>query len=125
MAMAIYGVAVVVAPILGPTLGGYITDNYSLAVDLLHQHPGRDPLAGHDPASSSRTRRGWTRKSEDVEEGIDVDYVGLSLISLTLGSLEVLYAKGQEWDWFGDPYAGSRRSPRSCWSPGSPSSPGS
>ena len=37
MAFAMYGMAVVVAPAIGPTLGGWITDNYQLALDFLHQ----------------------------------------------------------------------------------------
>ena len=36
--------------------------------------------------------------------GLKIDYIGLGLVSIGLGSLEVLYAKGQEWDWFGDPF---------------------
>ena len=37
-------------------------------------------------------------------QGLNIDYIGLALVSLGLGSLEVIYAKGQEWDWFGDPF---------------------
>ena len=40
MAFAVYGIAVVMAPALGPTLGGWITDNYHLALDFLHQYSG-------------------------------------------------------------------------------------
>jgi DHA2 family multidrug resistance protein len=104
MAMAIYGVAVVVAPILGPTLGGWITDNYSwrwifyinvpvgilsliLTYFIVEDPPGMD-------AKVKATRA----------KGLSFDYVGLSLISLGLGSLEVIYAKGQEWDWYNDPF---------------------
>ncbi len=104
MAMAIYGVAVVVAPIMGPVLGGYISDNHSwrwifyinipvgiLSLILTH-------FVVQDPPGAERERRAnWKR-------GIKIDYIGLTLISLGLGSLEVLYAKGQEWDWFGDPF---------------------
>jgi DHA2 family multidrug resistance protein len=104
MAMAIYGVAVVVAPILGPTLGGFITDNYSwrwifyinvpigIISLLLTSMIVQDP-----PGMAEERRRNWKR-------GLSVDYVGLSLVSLGLGFLEVIYAKGQEWDWFGDPF---------------------
>ena len=38
------------------------------------------------------------------ERGLSIDYIGLGLVAVGLGSLEVLYAKGQEWDWFGDPF---------------------
>jgi MFS transporter, DHA2 family, multidrug resistance protein len=104
MAMAIYGVAVVVAPILGPVLGGYISDNYSwrwifyinipvgiLSLILTHF------IVPDPPGENERLRANWKR-------GIKIDYIGLILVSLGLGSLEVLYAKGQEWDWFGDPW---------------------
>ncbi len=104
MAMAMYGVAVVVAPILGPVLGGYISDNYSwrwifyinipigiisltLTYFIVQDPPGMD----------EEVRKNWGR-------GLNIDYIGLALVSLGLGSLEVLYAKGQEWDWFGDPF---------------------
>jgi MFS transporter, DHA2 family, multidrug resistance protein len=104
MAMALYGVAIVVAPILGPVLGGYISDNYSWRwifylnvpigiVSLVLTHfIVRDP-----PGMDEEVRANWRR-------GLKIDYVGLALVSLGLGSLEVLYAKGQEWDWFGDPF---------------------
>ena len=102
MAMAVYGVAVVVAPILGPTLGGWITDNYSwrwifyinvpigvlslfLTSFIVQDPPGM-------AAEVKRNRR----------QGARIDYVGLSLVTLGLGALEVLYAKGQEWDWLND-----------------------
>ena len=104
MAMAIYGVAVVVAPILGPVLGGYISDNYSwrwifyinipigiislILTSIIVQDP---------PGTDEEVRKNW-------RAGLKIDYIGLALVSLGLGSLEVLYAKGQEWDWFGDPF---------------------
>ena len=102
MAMAIYGVAVVVAPILGPTLGGWITDNYSwrwifyinipigVLSLILTSFIVTDP-----PGMAEQVRRNRAK-------GIKVDYIGLSLVTIGLGSLEVLYAKGQEWDWFHD-----------------------
>ena len=104
MAMAIYGVAVVVAPILGPVLGGYISDNYSwrwifyinvpigILSLLLTSFIVRDP-----PGMDEQVRKNW-------KQGIRIDYVGLILVSIGLGSFEVLSAKGQEWDWFGDPF---------------------
>ena len=104
MAMALYGMAIVVAPILGPVLGGYISDNYSwrwifyinvpvgIVSLLLTNFVVQDP-----PGMAEEVRANWRR-------GLNIDYIGLALISLGLGSLEVLYAKGQEWDWFGDPF---------------------
>jgi MFS transporter, DHA2 family, multidrug resistance protein len=104
MAMAMYGVAIVVAPILGPVLGGYISDNYSwrwifyinipigVASLILTSFIVQDP-----PGTDEEVRKSWKR-------GLKIDYIGLGLVSIGLGSLEVLYAKGQEWDWFGDPF---------------------
>jgi MFS transporter, DHA2 family, multidrug resistance protein len=104
MAMAMYGVAVVVAPILGPIVGGYISDNYSwrwifyinipvgIVSLILTSMVVRDP-----PGMAEEVRKNWKR-------GLRIDYIGLGLVSIGLGSLEVLYAKGQEWDWFGDPF---------------------
>ncbi|QEH36635.1 Multidrug export protein EmrB [Aquisphaera giovannonii] len=104
MAMAIYGVAVVVAPILGPLLGGYITDNYSwrwifyinipigiLSLVLTH-FIVQDP-----PGMAKETRANLAR-------GLNIDFIGLGLVSVGLGSLEVIYAKGQEWDFYNDPF---------------------
>jgi DHA2 family multidrug resistance protein len=95
MAMAMYGVAVVVAPILGPVLGGYISDNYSwrwifyinvpigIVSLILASFIVQDP-----PGMDEDVRRNRKR-------GLNIDYIGLGLVSVGLGSLEVLYAKGQ------------------------------
>ena len=104
MALAIYGVAVVVAPILGPTLGGWITDNYSwrwifyinvpvgiLSLTLTY-FVVQDP-----PEMAEVVRKGRARIGQ-------IDYIGLSLVTLGLGSWEVILAKGQEWDWYNDPF---------------------
>ena len=104
MAMAIYGVAVVVAPILGPVLGGYISDNYSwrwifyinIPIGVLSLF--LTSFIVHDPPEMA------TERKANWKKGLSIDYIGLGLVSLTLGSLEVVYAKGQEWDWFGDPF---------------------
>ena len=53
MAFAVYGVAVVMAPAIGPTLGGWITDNYSLALDFLRQYSGGDFVSDPDLAPDS------------------------------------------------------------------------
>jgi len=101
MAMAIYGVAVVVAPILGPTLGGWITDNYSwrwifyinIPIGILSLF--LTSIIIHDPPEMEAMR------VRNRQKGFDIDYIGLGLVALGFGSLEVIYAKGQEKDWFG------------------------
>ncbi len=96
MAFAIYGMAVVLAPALGPTLGGYITDNYSwrwvffinVPVGLLSLFLSHRMVT--DPP--------WL---EDLKRKVgSIDVVGLGLITIGLGSLEVVLDKGQEEDWF-------------------------
>jgi DHA2 family multidrug resistance protein len=96
MAFAIYGMAVVLAPALGPTLGGFITDNYSwrwvffinVPIGLLSLFLSNRMLT--DPP--------WLTAKKGKTSSIDV--VGLGLITLGLGSLEVVLDKGQEKDWF-------------------------
>ncbi|MBU6410720.1 MAG: DHA2 family efflux MFS transporter permease subunit [Verrucomicrobia bacterium] len=95
MAMGVYGIGVVTAPILGPVLGGWITDNYSwrwiffsklpagfLAIWLIQKFI-------HDPH--------WIRNARPAR----LDVIGLSFMSLWLGCQEVLLDKGQEDDWSG------------------------
>ena len=96
MAFAVYGMAVVLAPAIGPTLGGFITDHFSwrwiffinipvgLVSLLLTQRLVSDPP--HIQAAKERTGR--------------IDYVGLGLIAVGLAFLEIVLDKGQEDDWF-------------------------
>ncbi len=96
MAFAIYGMAVVLAPAIGPTLGGWITDNASwrwifflnVPVGLLSLFLSHRLV--EDPP--------WVRAKG---RAIPVDYVGLSLIVVGLGALQVVLDKGQRDDWFG------------------------
>ncbi|HWE02330.1 MAG TPA: DHA2 family efflux MFS transporter permease subunit, partial [Tepidisphaeraceae bacterium] len=95
-AFAIYGVAVVVAPAIGPALGGWITDNYSwrwiffmnIPVGLLSlfltYHMVQDP-----PSAVEATKR-------ERAKGIRVDYTGFAFTALAFGSLQVVLDKGQE-----------------------------
>lgn len=97
LAMAIFAMGAVLGPILGPLLGGYITDNYSwrwifninvpvgvLALGLIW-------LYIKDPDYLERRKRGDS-----------VDVIGLALLSLGLGCLQVVLDKGQQDDWFND-----------------------
>ncbi|MBB5339429.1 DHA2 family efflux MFS transporter permease subunit [Tunturiibacter gelidoferens] len=99
-AFAVYGLAVITAPIVGPTLGGWITDNYDwrwiffinipvaiLSLFLTHRLI-EDPPAIKEEVKAAR--RG----------GFKLDYIGFGLIALTFGSLEVVLDKGQQDDWF-------------------------
>src|SRR5271165_6865380 len=94
-AMAMYGLGVVVAPVLGPTLGGILTDQYSwrwafyinipigfLALFMISKFVSDPPYI------------------RDAKPG-RIDAIGLGLLALWLGALQVILDKGQEDDWFG------------------------
>jgi DHA2 family multidrug resistance protein len=96
MAFAIYGMAVVLAPALGPTLGGFITDNYSWRwVFFINVPVG---ILSLFLSSRMVTDPPWLTKMKGKTGPIDV--VGLGLIVMGLGSLEMVLDKGQEDDWF-------------------------
>jgi len=96
MAMAVYGMGVVLAPIIGPTLGGWITDSYSWRwIFLINIPVGILSLTLctfliFDPPYLERRRLGAFR----------IDYGGLGLIAVGLGCLEVFLDEGQRKDWF-------------------------
>jgi MFS transporter, DHA2 family, multidrug resistance protein len=100
-AFAIYGVAVVVAPVVGPTLGGWISDTYSWHwVFLINVPMGLISLflvgtLVNEPSGVEEERR------ELLRNGLRVDYVGFVLIAVGLGSLEFVLDEGQRNDWFG------------------------
>lgn len=96
MAFAIYGMAVVLAPAVGPTLGGFITDNYSWRwVFFINVPVGIFSLL---LASHMVSDPPWLEEAKKKVRGID--FPGIALIALGLGCLEVVLDKGQEDDWF-------------------------
>ncbi|MGA7156934.1 MAG: DHA2 family efflux MFS transporter permease subunit [Acidobacteriaceae bacterium] len=109
MAMAVYTVAIMCAPVLGPTLGGWITDNYSwrwifyinIPVGILCAFFTRMVLT--DPEHLTLKR---LQMKADRLRGIklQVDGTGLALISIGLASLEIVLDKGQELDWLGSSF---------------------
>ncbi|HKB97450.1 MAG TPA: DHA2 family efflux MFS transporter permease subunit [Terriglobales bacterium] len=96
MAFAVYGVAVVMAPAIGPTLGGWITDNFSwrwiffvnIPVGILSLLLTSRLI--QDPPYLKRRKLSETK----------IDYIGLGLVALGLGTLQVVLDKGQRDDWF-------------------------
>ena len=97
MAFALYGITAIIAPTIGPTLGGWITDNYSwrwifyinLPVGLLALFLAYRMV--EDPPYLKLSRTG----------GIRLDYIGIGFLALGVGALQVVLDKGQEDDWFG------------------------
>ncbi|WIW48120.1 DHA2 family efflux MFS transporter permease subunit [Bradyrhizobium sp. 62B] len=100
-AFAIYGVAVVVAPVIGPTLGGWITDTYTWQwVFLINVPMGLLSLflvgtLVREPSGAEEERERLLSK------GLRVDYIGFLLVAIGLGSLEFVLDEGQRNDWFG------------------------
>jgi MFS transporter, DHA2 family, multidrug resistance protein len=100
-AFAIYGVAVVVAPVIGPTLGGWITDTYTWHwVFLINVPMGMLSLflvgtLVKEPSGAEEERQ------KLLSKGLRVDYVGFLLVAIGLGSLEYVLDEGQRNDWFG------------------------
>jgi len=101
IAMAIYGMGVVVAPTLGPTLGGWITDNYSWRwIFLLNVPVGIVSLAMISLLISDPVH--LIRKT--FKQGLRIDFLGLGLLSVGLGFLQVVLDKGERDDWFGSTF---------------------
>ncbi|MCU1257785.1 MAG: drug resistance transporter, EmrB/QacA subfamily [Bryobacterales bacterium] len=99
MAFAMYGMAVVVAPAIGPTLGGWITDNFdwrwifyiNVPIGILSLFLTQRMVEDPPYLQAERHKRG---------NKLSVDYIGLGLIALAIGCLQVVLDKGQEADWF-------------------------
>ncbi len=101
LAFAVYGMAVVVAPALGPTLGGFLTDSVGWRwIFFLNVPVGVVSLllTGRllvDPPHLVRAR----------ERGrVPIDFPGLALIALGVGAFQIVLDKGQEDDWLGSPF---------------------
>jgi MFS transporter, DHA2 family, multidrug resistance protein len=100
MAFAVYGIAVVMAPAIGPTLGGWITDNFSwrwiffvnIPVGVLSLTLTQRLI--QDPPYFRRRKLSETH----------IDYIGLGLVAIGLGCLQVVLDKGQRDDWFGSTF---------------------
>src|SRR5262249_9146276 len=101
VAMAAYGMGIIVAPIIGPTLGGWITDSYSwrwifyinipigvLAVSMIRTFVADPPYL--------RQVEGWSS-----------DFLGFGPLVVWIGALQLVLDKGQEADWFGSTWI--------CW----------
>jgi DHA2 family multidrug resistance protein len=103
-AMTLFGLAALLAPVVGPTLGGWITDQYSWRWVFLINVPvgllafGACFLKLRDPDYLVEARRELRRRP------FSFDSIGLSLLVIVMVCWEVVLSKGQEWDWLGDPF---------------------
>jgi MFS transporter, DHA2 family, multidrug resistance protein len=96
LAFALYGITAIMAPTIGPTLGGWITFNYSwrwiffinLPVGVITWFLIRRFV--EDPPYLARLK----------SAGVKLDYVGIALLAVGVGALQILLDKGQEDDWF-------------------------
>ncbi len=98
-AMAVYGIVVVVAPVLGPVLGGWITDSFSWRWCFLINVPIGIvsvfllSILLHEPHDQRRIKLRET----------GFDYAGLSLLIIGLGALQIMLDRGEDADWFSSP----------------------
>jgi DHA2 family multidrug resistance protein len=103
-AQTMFGIAALLAPVVGPTLGGYLTVQYdwrwifyinvpvgALAVLVCY-------FIVDDPDYLKQER------AELLRRPLNFDYIGLGLLALVMASWEIMLSKGQEWDWLGDPF---------------------
>ena len=104
IAMTLFGLAALLAPVVGPTLGGWLTDQYQWRwVFLINVPIGLVAFAGcylflHDPDYLTKER------AELKKQPFHFDSIGLSLLIIVMVCWEVMLSKGQEWDWLGDPF---------------------
>lgn len=103
-AQTMFGVAALLAPIIGPTLGGYLTVNYNWRwIFYINIPVGLLSIAAayflvDDPDYLKQER------AELRRQPLNFDYIGMGLLALVMSCWEVLLSKGQEWDWLGDPF---------------------
>jgi DHA2 family multidrug resistance protein len=103
-AMTLFGVAAIIAPIVGPTLGGWLCVDYNWRWIFLVNVPiGLLSLVAayavvYDPDYLVQER------AELRRQPLNFDYIGLGLLALVMSCWEIMLSKGQEWDWLGDPF---------------------
>jgi DHA2 family multidrug resistance protein len=99
-AFAAYGIAVVFAPAIGPTLGGWITDNFSWRWVFLINVPVGLLLSLLATRVLQETAQQVADRRKRLAAGINFDYIGFALLVIGMCALQVVLDKGQEDDWF-------------------------
>jgi MFS transporter, DHA2 family, multidrug resistance protein len=103
-AQTLFGLAALLAPIVGPTLGGWLVVNYDWRwIFLINIPVGVVALVAayalvQDPEYLKKERAELRRRP------LNFDYIGLGLLALVMSSWEIMLSKGQEWDWLGDAF---------------------
>jgi DHA2 family multidrug resistance protein len=103
-AQTMFGVAALLAPVVGPTLGGYLTVNYDWRwIFYINLPVGALGLVAayllvDDPDYLKRER------AELRRQPLHFDTIGLGLLVLIMSCWEIMLSKGQEWDWYNDPF---------------------
>ena len=103
-AQTMFGVAALLAPVVGPTLGGYLTVNYDWRWIFYINLPvgALGFVAAYflvdDPDYLKKER------AELKSRPLNFDFIGLGLLVLIMSSWEIMLSKGQEWDWYNDPF---------------------
>ncbi|MGH9707828.1 MAG: DHA2 family efflux MFS transporter permease subunit, partial [Candidatus Acidiferrales bacterium] len=97
MAFAVYGMAVVLAPAIGPTLGGWITDNFTWRWIFFINIP----VGIFSLFLTHRLISDPPYMKEAKKSGFRIDGIGLGLLAVGLGAMQVVLDKGERDDWFG------------------------
>jgi len=104
VAFALYGIAVVFAPAIGPTLGGWITDNFTWRWVFLCNVPVGIVLSILAARVLADPPELAARRRARLGAGLNLDYVGFALLVVGMGALQIVLDKGQEDDWFGSAF---------------------
>ena len=101
--MTMFGIAALLAPVVGPTLGGYLTVNYNWRWIFYINIPvgALGFLASYLVVKDPEYLR--NERAELRRQPLNFDYIGLGLLVLVMSSWEIMLSKGQEWDWYNDP----------------------
>jgi DHA2 family multidrug resistance protein len=96
-AFSVVAIAVIFAPVIGPTLGGWITDNFNWRWIFYVNVPVG--IFAFFAVSRLVEDPPWVKRQHARLR--DIDYIGLSLITLGLGCLQIMLDRGEDNDWFG------------------------